>query len=179
MKKFKKSFHVHKSIQLMSYICVIVFFAACGYQFEGGGWVNQNLKRVAVKPLENASAETGAGVAFTNAIIREILTKTQTRVVDESVADAVFEGKIKSITFATLSRTTAETVNERRVQAVVSLKLVDKNGKVLWSVTDFMTDEDYAVNSNQIMDESNKRLAVNKIADRIAEKIISKTQIDF
>ncbi|MBU1194630.1 MAG: hypothetical protein KKE62_10940 [Proteobacteria bacterium] len=163
----------------MGCLCGVVFFAACGYRFEGGGFVNQNLKRVAVKPLENVSSETGAGVAFTNALIREILMKTQTRVVDESAADAVFQGQIKSITFSTLSRTTAETVNERRVQAVVSLKLVDRNGKVLWSVTDFMANEDYAINSNQITDESNKRLAVNKIADRVAEKIVSKTQIDF
>lgn len=168
-----------KNFQWMVYLCLIVFLAACGYQFEGGGFINQNLKRVAVKPLENESSETGAGVVFTNALIREILTKTQTRVVDESTADAVFMGKIKAITFDTLSRTTAETVKEKRVQAIVSLKLVDKNGKVLWSVKDFVTDEEYAVNANQITDESNKRLAVNKIADRVAEKIVSKTQIDF
>jgi len=50
-----------------------VFFASCGYQFEGGGYLHQDVTRVAVTILKNNSSETGAGITFTNALIEETL----------------------------------------------------------------------------------------------------------
>ncbi|MBU8849458.1 MAG: hypothetical protein KOO64_07920 [Desulfobacterales bacterium] len=168
-----------KNLKWVLFVCVFAFFASCGYQFEGGGYIKNDVTRVAVKVLENKSSETGAGIAFTNALIREILQKTDTKVVDESRATAVFEGTIKSITFATLSRSTTESVIERRVTATVDLKLTDKDGDVIWSVKDFTSDEEYTVSEDKITDESNKREAVEKIAARSAEKLISKMMINF
>ncbi len=168
-----------KKLKVILSLGIIFLTAACGYQFEGGGYVNQNLTHVAVKTLENKSSETGAGVVFSNALIREIIEKTDTQVVDETKADAIFQGRIEAITFHTLSRSSTESVVERRVTAVVDLKLADKEGNILWSVKDFSTHEDYTVDADEITDESNKREAVEKIADRSAEKLISKTRVDF
>ncbi|MCK5836045.1 MAG: hypothetical protein KAH09_02165, partial [Desulfobacula sp.] len=114
-----------------------VFFASCGYQFEGGGYLHQDVKRVAVTILKNNSSETGAGVTFTNALIEEILQKTDATVVDRFQATAALEGTINAITFATLSRSTTESVVDRRVWATVDLKLIRKDGQVIWSVKDF------------------------------------------
>jgi len=60
------------------FVCLsaIVFFASCGYRFEGGGYIKNDVTRIAVKVLDNKSSETGAGIAFTNALIREIIQKT-------------------------------------------------------------------------------------------------------
>ncbi|WP_299982604.1 LptE family protein [Desulfobacula sp.] len=164
---------------LCVYVVVLAFFSSCGYQFEGGGYINNDVTRVAVKVLENKSSETGAGIAFTNALIQEILQKTDTKVVDESRATAVFEGTIKAITFATLSRSTTESVIERRVAATVDLKLTNKDGDVIWSVKDFTSNEEYSVSEDKITDESNKREAVDKIAIRSAEKLISRMMTNF
>ena len=153
--------------------------SACGYQFEGGGYVEDDIRQVAVATLENMSSESGAGVVFTSALIREILEKTKTRVVDPDQAEAVFTGRVKSITFHTLSRTTSESVVERRVQAVVNLKLVSKDGRLLWSVRDYSATDDYTVSEDRITDDSNRREAVEKVAERCAEKLISQTLVDF
>ena len=158
---------------------VLAFFVSCGYRFEGGGYIKDDVTRVAVKTLENKSSETGAGITFTNALIREILQKTDTKVVDEASATAVLEGTIKAITFATLSRSTTESVVERRVAATVDLKLTNKDGEVIWSVKDFTSYEEYTVSEDRIIDETNKREAVEKIATRSAEKLISKMLINF
>ena len=96
-----------------------------------------------------------------------------------SQARAVFEGTIKAITFATLSRSTTESVIERRVTATVDLKLTDKDGDVIWSVKDFTSYEEYTVSEDKITDESNKREAVDKIATRSAEKLISRMMTNF
>lgn len=156
-----------------------MFVASCGYRFEGGGYIHNNVTRVSMKVMENKTSETIAGIAFTNALIREILQKTDTKVVDESEATAVFEGTIKAITFASLSRSTTESVIERRVSAVVDLKLLNKDGDVIWSVKDFSANEEYTVSKDKITDESNKREAVEKIATRTAEKLISKMLTNF
>lgn len=162
-------------------ICLLIALlsVSCGYQFEGGGYVNNDVTRVSVKAFENDSSETGAGITFTNALIREIIQKTDTKVVDDSRAGAVVEGKIKAITFSTLSRSTTESVIERRVSAVVDLKLIDKDGGVIWSVKDFASDEEYSVSEDTIADESNKKEAVDKIATRNAEKMVSRMLTNF
>ncbi|WP_457553125.1 LPS assembly lipoprotein LptE [Desulfobacula sp.] len=168
-----------KRLKWILYGCLVVFFTSCGYQFQGGGYINKDVARVAVKVLENKSSETGAGIAFTNALIQEIIQRTDTKVVDESLASVFFKGTIKRITFATLSRSTTESVVDRRVLATIDLKLVNKDGEVIWSVTDFTSYEEYTVSADKITDESNKKEAVDKIAIRSAEKLINKLMINF
>lgn len=168
-----------KNTILISLGLLLVLCVGCGYRFEGGGLVNKTLRQVAVSPFENRSSETGAGASFTNALVREIIGKTNTQVVDIKVASAVFHGRIKSISFDVVSRNDAQSTNERRVSAIVDLKLVDASGQTLWAVKDFSTTETYQVNSDNVTDERNKRLAVEKIAERVAEKLVSKTQLNF
>jgi len=168
-----------KKLKWFMFVGLLSLVASCGYQFEGGGYIKDDVMRVSVTVLDNRSSETGAGISFTNALIREIIQKTDTKVVDESHATAVLEGVIKAITFATLSRSTTESVIERRVSAVVDLRLIDTDGQVIWSVKDFSSHEEYSISEDTITDENNKREAVDKIAVRNAEKLISKMLTNF
>ena len=168
-----------KNLKWILYTCLVVFFASCGYQFEGGGYINKDVSSVAVRALKNKSSETGAVIAFTNALIQEIIQKTDTKVVEESRASAFLEGTIKEITFVTLSRSTTESVLERRILALMDLKLINREGEVIWSASDFTSYEDYTVSQDNITDEGNKKAAVDKIAIRSAEKLISKLMTNF
>ncbi len=162
------------------YLFVILFFVSCGYRFEGGGYLKDDVTHVAVLALENRSSETGAGITFTNALIQEILQKTDSKVVKESRATAVLKGTVKSITFATLSRSSTESVTERKVSATVDLQLINKDdGEVIWSVKDFTSYEEYTVSTDKVTDESNKKEAVDKIAVRNAEKLVGSMLVNF
>jgi outer membrane lipopolysaccharide assembly protein LptE/RlpB len=158
---------------------VLLSLVSCGYQFEGGGYIHDDVSRVAVRVFENKSTETGAGIRFTNALIREIIQKTDTKIVDESTATAILEGSITAVTFSELSRSTTESVVERRVSATVDLRLINAEGDVIWSVKDFSTNDDYTVSQDKLTDETNKREAVDKIALRSAEKLITKMLTNF
>ena len=160
-------------------ICLFFFIAACGYQFEGGGYINKDVTRVAVRVLENKTSETGADVIFTNALIREILQKTDTKVVDEATATAVIEGTVKSVTFAALSRATVESVIERGISATMDIQMVNKDGKVIWSAMDLSSTESYATSQDKAADEGNKGTALEKIATRSAERIVSRMLSNF
>jgi len=152
---------------------LVAMVTACGYQLEGGGYINEDVTRLAVEVFENKSSETTAGMSFTNQLIQEIQQKTDTIVVDSSRATRKIKGTINSITFATLSRTTTQTVVERQVTALVDVQLIGPDGEILWSVKNFSSSESYMVDEDTINDESNKRAAVDKIALRSAERIVS------
>ncbi len=159
--------------------CLFFSIASCGYQFEGGGYINKDVMRVAVKVLENNTSETGADVIFTNALIREILQKTDTKVVDEASATAIIEGTIKSVTFAALSRASAESVVERGISATMDLQMVNKDGEVIWSAINLSSNESYTTSQDKAADEGNKGTALEKIAARSAERIVSRMLSNF
>ncbi len=160
-------------------IALIALVASCGYQFEGGGYINEDVTRVAVEVFENKSSETRAGMSFTNELIREIQGKTDTIVVDSSKAARKITGTVNSITFSTLSRSSIETVVERQVKAVIDVQLIGADGEIIWSVKNFSATEPYTVDADTVNDESNKRDAVEKIALRSSERLVSKLLNNF
>ena len=167
-----------KNLKLILSVLLLVL-TSCGYQFVGGGYLNSDVTRVAMGTMDNKSSETGAGVIFTNALIKEIMEKTDTKLVDDTKAVAVLKGKINAITFATLSRSNTQAVVERRVSANVDMQLVDKDEQIIWSVKNFTSNEEYKVSEDKVTDESNKRDALDKIALRTAEKLVSRMMNNF
>ena len=168
-----------KLIQFFMLIGLIAMVGACGYQLEGGGYINKGVSRVAVTVFENRSSETRAGVSFTNQLIQEIQAKTDTVVVDVDKTTRKIVGVVNSITFSALARTSTETVVERQVTAVVDIKLVGPGGEIVWSVKNMTATESYQVKSNRVDDTANKQKAVDKIAKRTAERVISQMMSNF
>ncbi len=163
------------------YIVVVlsIVVAGCGYRLSGGGPLPGNVTRVAVAMFENRSFETGAEAVFTSALMTELVQSSDARVVGREEADAVILATIRSITIGGLTRTADDSVVERRVSAVLDLDMVGKDGETIWSVRKFSESEVYAVSSANASDEAAKREAVQEIADRVAERIISKMRDNF
>ena len=168
-----------KQFKILFLVLILALISACGYHLQGGGYLNDDITRVYVKVFENKSSETGAGVLFTNALVEEIIRVTDTKVVKESLADFVIEAQVNSITFSILSRSTTDAVTERRATASVDLKIKDKNNDTVWSVKDFKSNEDYTVSDDNVLDESNKREAIDKVAVRSAEQLVSRMLSNF
>jgi len=162
---------------------VLMIAPGCGYRLEGGGFIHNDVTRVAVAIFENKSTESRAGVSFTNELIREITAKTDTIVVDAGNATRKVTGTVRSITFSALSRSSSEDVTEREVTAKVDVVLTGAQGKILWSVKNFLATESYQVSDKvsgtTVDDEANKREAVDLIAERVAERLVSLMTNDF
>ncbi|MFN2436725.1 MAG: LPS assembly lipoprotein LptE [Desulfotignum sp.] len=158
---------------------MLLLLSSCGYRLEGGGPVHPGVSRVGVEVFGNRTAYTQAGIDFTNELIREIQDRTDTRVVGPEDAAYLIRGTIGSITFATLSRSSTETVTERRVTAVVDVQLLAPDRKILWSANSFSAFESYTVGSDNIDDAANIRKALEIIGRRVAERIVSQMSADF
>ncbi len=160
-------------------VSVLMIGPGCGYRLAGGGFVYNDVARVSVAIFENKSTESRAGISFTNELIREITAKTDTIVVGAGNATRKISGSVQSITFSTLSRSSSEDVTERQVNAKVDVVLTGAGGKILWSVKNFSANESYEVSSSTVDDDANKREAVDLIAERVAERLVSQMTNDF
>ncbi|WP_321492436.1 LPS assembly lipoprotein LptE [uncultured Desulfobacter sp.] len=157
----------------------VMIGSGCGYRLEGGGFINSDVTRVSVVMFENRSTESRAGISFTNELIREITAKTDTVVVAAGDTTRKISGTVHSITFSTISRSSSENVMERAVTAKVDVTLTGAGGNILWSVKNFSATESYRVSSISVNDEANKREAVELIAERMAERLVSQMTNDF
>lgn len=157
-------------LKLTALLLLLMFFS-CGYHFEGGG--------LSILNFANESTEDEADLIFTNALINEIIDQTDTEIVDDEKAAFSIKGKVKSISFRTLSRSTTETVLERRVTAVLDVQLVNDKGEIVWAVKDFKTNDEYEVSEDQVADETNIRNTLEQIAQRSSEKLVSKMVTNF
>jgi outer membrane lipopolysaccharide assembly protein LptE/RlpB len=169
--------YMRKSIWILAGLVLLV--SGCGYRLEGGGYIHPGVSRVGVEMFENKSGQTRAGIDFTNELIQKIQEITDTQVVDPDKATRRIKGVIKAITFSTLSRSSTQTVTERRVRAVVDVQLVDQDSKVLWSVSNFSATESYFVAADTIEDDANMYEAIRVISERVADRIISQMSADF
>ncbi len=160
-------------------LLMVVAGAGCGYHLAGGGYLNKTITRVAVNVFENNSSEPRAGIRFTNELIQEIAVKSDTQVVAGADAGNLITGTVKSITFSALSRSSATQVTERQVKALVDVKLTDAQGNILWSVKDFSAEESYTTNDNSVDDDANKTEAIDTIAKRVAERLVSRMTSNF
>ncbi len=164
---------------MMAGLVAAGLMAGCGYHLEGGGYINEDVTRVSVAVFENKSSETSAGMSFTNQLIQKIQAKTDTTVVDSDKATRKITGTVNAITFSTLSRSSSETVVERQVKAFIDVQLIGADGEILWSVKNFSSTESYSVDESMVNDEANKREAVEKIALRSAERLVSQMTSNF
>ena len=161
------------------YILVFCFILSCSYRFEGGQYLNENITNVAVKVFKNNSFESNAEIVFTNELIKTINQRSKTKVVDESKAKAVLTGVIKAIKYSTASRSSAETIIEKRVSVIVDVKLLDNNQNIIWSISNFSIEEEYLTNDDNVKDEAKKREAISIIAEECADRLVTKLLVDF
>ncbi|MCK5313231.1 MAG: hypothetical protein KAJ62_14035 [Desulfobacteraceae bacterium] len=168
-----------KKISVIVSILIISCVASCGYKFSGGGLLPGKTKLVAIKMFENKSSETGAEIIFTNALSVELMGESDSQVVAFKDADAYFVGIVKSVSISTLTRTSDDAVIERKVSAVIDLKMMDKDGKILWFVKNFKGREEFRVTTENITDMASRTIALRKIAGRIAQKVVSRMLDDF
>ena len=168
-----------KIILIFGALCILALTGSCGYRFSNGGNIPNGITKLSVKIFENNSSETGAENAFTTALINELVQSTNADIVDQKDAAALIKGRIDSITFGSLTRDSIDAVNSIRITAIVDLDMTDRTGGVIWSVHNFSDYEDYSFANENTLDTAARKQAIEKIADRIAEKIVSKMQDNF
>jgi outer membrane lipopolysaccharide assembly protein LptE/RlpB len=162
----------------------LVAFAAvsgCGYNFKGAGLTAPaGVRTIAVTVLDNRTSESGIETVFTSDLAYEFTRSKALRVVDSKEADAILSGSIASMTVDTISHTGDYESDERRVTMTLDLALKRADGSVIWSDRAVSERETFEVSrSDKLETERERRVAIEAISKRLAEKVHNRILQDF
>ena len=130
--------------------------------------------------FKNRTSESGLEGVVTNALRYEIVRSGLEVCGDGKTADAVLNGEIMAAANETIARKTAATATERRVRITTMFELKDTAGsRVLWTRRPVSADETYYVSSDRNTTDQNRKRALEKAAQRLAEKVLASISDDF
>lgn len=163
------------------FLILLATLVGCGYGFTGS--VNnlpQDVRSIAIPIFVNNTSELGIETVFTNTVIDEFLHSNLLPMKDESQADAVLLGTIKSIDFSSLAYDRRDISIQNRVTLYLDIVLKTRNdGRVLWQVKNLADNQEFEVSSDPMRTEANRKEAIREIAIRTAEKIHYRTFENF
>ncbi len=150
--------------------------AGCGYHVGGqGNLLPKDLKTIAVVPWNNATSQYKLSSYMAEAISREIISRTNYRVVaDPAQADATISGGIANMfTSASVYDPVSGRGTGAQVMVQVQVRLVAKDGKVLFfrPNLEFRGRYEIAVDPKQYIDESQSTL--DRISKDMARTVVS------
>lgn len=174
------SFRVRPSRLGITMLCLAILSVAtgCGYRFSADRQIGLNIHTIHVAMVENRTAETGVENIFTNDLILEFMKNGNT-IAERETADAVLSGSIDAMPIETTAYQGRITSIERRITAVVSLRLTDRTGKTLWSGASLTRSEAYGILSEKVATDYNKREAIRILSRRMAEDVYNRITENF
>ncbi len=171
---------LHKIKVSLIIILIATLCGACGYRFAEQGGFPGDTNRLFVQVLENQTQETGVESTITAALLDELtLRKTHQLTGGNDEADIILSGVVKQVTIRTIAVSEPTVAAERRVTVTVDLKLTKTDGSTAWAANGLSDFQEYLVNQNTELTDANRRIAIRKLANRIAERVVNRLSDDF
>ncbi len=170
--------HVTKATTVLVAFAVL---SGCGYHLKGMGLTAPvGVRTVAVTVLENRTSESGIETVFTSDLAYEFTRSKVLQVVDSEQADAVLSGQVKSMSVDTISHTADYASDERRVTITLDLVLKRTDGTIIWADRAVSARETFEVlPSFRVVTDRNRRVAIEALSKRLAEKVHTRILQDF
>ncbi len=129
-------------------ICLtLAALAGCGYHTMGGAThLPQGTRTLSVPVFVTKTTNNHTETTITQAVVRELLTRTRLRVVpsDDPDADAVLHGTIVSQTVAPLTyNSVTQESSSFLITVVVAARLVARDGRVLYQNDNYVFRQQY------------------------------------
>lgn len=137
-------------------------FSGCGYRFTApGGPLPEGIRAVRAPVFENATAESGAEVLFTQAL-REQLVRAGT--LGDDAAEPHVRGVVTSVSSGPLVSSPGRLPNYR-LAASARLALVSRGRELV--ATDVSGAEDFPPGADVLLTEANRAAALRRLADTL------------
>lgn len=162
----------------INFLTIIVLFfliaSGCGYHFSPAGeHIEKNIQKVFVDNFFNRTSEAYIENYFRDSFIDQFIKKSRFKLVSrEDLADAVLRGSINSLVSSHLAYTKTDMAKENRVTVTIEVVFEERrNKKIIWADRNLSGKEDYMVDgSNPNITDSNRKNALKKLANDVAEK---------
>ena len=167
-------------------------FLGCGYQFRADGEpMGGDIPSLAIPLMESTSSSLGFESDFTKIVRDEFISHSNVPLVPRDEAAFILEGKIKEIrTDSPTYNITENTVrgedtyyavtNSRRLRIVLDARLIEKStGRTIWKENGMEDQARYEVTSDPLTNRYNEKVAIEKIARRLVDRLYLKTMERF
>jgi outer membrane lipopolysaccharide assembly protein LptE/RlpB len=160
---------------LAAFMCF--FGAGCGYHTAGHAvTIPDNVRTIAIPAFVNQTQTFKIEQMLTGAVVRELVTRTRYRVVNQvnDDADAALHGTVLSA-YTTPLTYDSRTGRAASVMVVISIRvsLLDKQGKVLYQNPSYLFREQYEVSRdlNSFFEEDSP--AFQRLSHDFAQTLVS------
>ena len=159
--------------------CLLLLLAAlplgCGYALVGRGTnIPDNIRRVYLAPLENATRRSEVEQILTRALAEELVTRRRfTLVNDEGQSDAVLAGKVVGFDATPLTFDDQGRATEYQITITASMTFRDRGAdKVLWENDRYIYKESYQVDPSEQLYFDREKIAIEEAAGRFARTVV-------
>jgi outer membrane lipopolysaccharide assembly protein LptE/RlpB len=157
--------------------------AGCGYHVAGhAGNLPSEWKTIAIPIFKNDTTSYRIEQRFTESVIREFITRTKYRVVqDEKSADAVLHGEVLSVeTSPVIFNSTTGEVTTMVVTVHVKVQLVDnKTEKPVYHSDDMVFRDEYQISGDVQSFFQEESPALERMSRDFASKLVSNVTEGF
>ncbi len=156
---------------------LLLLMTGCGYH-TGGTAVRlpSDLHTVYVPAFTNITQAYYVGQIFTEAVIKELRSRTNYRIVtaNDGTADATLAGVITNVYSAPLTYdSTTGAITSSIVAINLRASLTTRDGKVLWSNPNFLYREQYQESNNTASFFEEAAPAVQRVASSFSKTLVS------
>ncbi len=170
--------------------------SGCGYQFRSVGEpIGMEISSLAIPLMESSSSSLGFEGDFTKIIRDEFISHSKVPLVPRDEAAMVLIGKVHDIktspvSYKVIQKTVQgnpvdhtvdhEVTRTRRLKIRLDARLVDRTtGKVIWRDKSMEEKATFSVATDPLTNRYNQKKAMQKIAQRFAERLYLKTMERF
>lgn len=177
IKKQKAPARVVNGILLGTLAGAAIAAGGCGYSLVGrASNLPADVREIFIRPLENQTPRSQVEQSLTSAIADELVTRQRFAVVQaEGDADAVLSGAVTAFTVTpvTFDDQGRATEYEITVVARMSFRRGGPEGAVLWSNERYVFRENYQVEVSETGYFDQEDAAIEEVAERFAETMVS------
>ena len=157
---------------------LLALTTACGYHTTGNNAprLPSDLHTIYVQGIQNGSQTYRIGQTFTEALVRELRERTNYHIVttNDGNSDAVISGTITSVYIAPLTYdSNTSRVSSSLVAVAMNAKLVQADGKVLWSNPSFLFREQYQESTDPSSFFEEEAPAVQRMAKNFSKELVA------
>jgi hypothetical protein len=165
------------AVWMASAAMILLTMTGCGYHTQGSAVrLPSDLHTIYVPTIVNNSQSYRVGQLLTEAVIRELRTRTNYRVVtsNNGSADATLSGVITAVYIVPLTYdATTGNISSSMVAIGISVTLTGKGGKRLWSNPNFIYREQYQESTDIASFFEEATPAVQRIANSFAKTLVA------
>jgi hypothetical protein len=153
-------------------LIMLLIPSGCGYHFSPGGeYIDPEVRKVFIEPFANRTNQANLEDTIRLAITDWFVRGQRFQIVDnDTQADALFRGAVKSLSTTPLSYRTTNLAAEERMTLTLELSFEDKRTKkTIWKNDNFSGTQDYPVASLNDTETARKN-ALAKLSRDTAER---------